>query len=159
MAVSVDHAEIKLGQLITMGMAVAAYVLADPRWLFALGMIFLITGFARPLSPFVVLYRRVVQPLRLMRSDYRLDNIEPHAFGQLVGAVTVALAVGLLYSGYELAGWVVVGVLVGLTLVSCLGWCIGCFLYYQMNRLGLRGFFRHTPADTSVIPGQRPGKK
>lgn len=156
MAAQVDHAEIKLGQILTMVMAIAAFALSDARWLIALGAIFLVTGTARPLSPFVLLYRHVVRPLGIMHSDYRLDNIQPHAFGQIIGALTAALALALLHSGHAIAGWAVVGILTGLTLVSYLGWCIGCFMYYQLNRLGLRGFFRHAPTDRSVIPGQRP---
>lgn len=159
MSAQVDHAEIKLGQIFTMLMSGAAFTLSDPKWLIALGAIFLITGLFRSFSPFVLVYRHVVRPLKIMRSDYRLDNIQPHAFGQLIGAVTVAISVALLYSGYNTAGWIIVLVLVGLTLVSYLGWCIGCFMYYQLNRLGLKGFFRHAPTDDSVTLGQRPRTK
>lgn len=159
MAMQVDHAEIKLGQIFTMMMAVTAFALAEPKWLIALGGIFLVTGLFRPLSPFVLAYRHVVKPLGIMHSDYRLDNIQPHTFGQLIGAVTVLMAVALLYTGYSAAGWTVVWVLSGLTLASYLGWCIGCFMYYQLNRLGLKGFFRHAPTDRSVKLGQRPGRK
>jgi len=107
----------------------------------------------------VLVYRYLVKPLRLMKSDYRLDNIQPHSFGQLIGALTVAIAVALLMLGHDVAGWLVVWVLIGLTLVSYKGWCIGCFMYYQLNRFGLGGFFRHAPTDTDVFPGQRPGKQ
>jgi hypothetical protein len=159
MATQVDHAEIKLGQILTMLIATAGLVLRDPLWLVALGGIFLLTVLYRPVSPFVATYRLLVRPLGIMRSDYRLDNIEAHAFGQAVGAVTVALALALLYSGYAVVGWMIVAILIGLTLVSYLGWCIGCFLYYQLNRLGLRGFFARAPTDKSIFPGRRPRKQ
>jgi len=154
----VDHAEIKTGQLLTLLMSALAFASGEPAWLMALGVIFLITALARPISPFVLFYRWFVSPLRLMRSDYRLDNIQPHAFGQLLGAVTVGVALLLLYSDHATAARGVVAALFGLTLASYLGWCIGCFLYYQLNRLGLRGFFRHRPAEASVFPGRRPKK-
>lgn len=158
MSTQVDHAEIKLGQIFTMLMSVAAFVLAEPVYLIVLGGIFLVTGLYRPLSPFVFVYRHIAQPLGLMRSDYRLDNIQPHAFGQIIGAVTVAIAVALLQMGYATAGWTIVWILFGLTLASYLGWCIGCFLYYQLYRLGLQGFFSHAPTDSSAQTGQRPRK-
>lgn len=159
MATQVDHAEIKLGQLLTMAMAALAFALNEPLWLIALGVIFLVTGLIRSLSPFVLLYRYMVKPLNIMHSDYRLDNIQPHAFGQLIGALTVVIALGLYFMEYQIAAWVVVAVLFVLTLVSYLGWCIGCFMYYQLNRQGVKGFFRHKPTDSAVILGQRPGKK
>lgn len=158
MAMQVDHAEIKLGQIFTMLMSVIAFVFAEPAYLIVLGGIFLVTGLYRPLSPFVFAYRHIAKPLGLMRSDYRLDNIQPHAFGQIIGAITVALAIALLQMGYGTAGWTIVWILFGLTLVSYLGWCIGCFLYYQLYRLGLHGFFSHAPTDSSAQTGQRPKK-
>ena len=156
MTTQVDHAEIKLGQLLTMLLAILAFVYKEPAYLIGLGAVFLVTGFYRSLSPFVLIYRMMVRPLGIMHSDYRLDNIQPHAFGQLIGALTVLIAITLLYAGYGTAGWIIVGILFGLTLVSYLGWCIGCFFYYQLNRLGLKGFFRHAPTDKSVLLGQRP---
>ena len=158
MSHSVDHAEIKLGQLLTIGMAVLAIYTGSTQWLIALGVIFLISGTYRPLSPFVMLYK-IIGPLKLIKSDYRLDNIQPHKFGQLIGALTVLIAVLLIENNLAIAGWGVSWVLIGLTAISFAGWCIGCFMYYQLNRLGLGGFFKHKPTDDSVLPGQRPTKK
>jgi hypothetical protein len=158
MPAHVDHAEIKMGQILTMAISGAALMFRQPLWLAGLGVIFLLSGTVRSVSPFALLYRWLVRPLGIMKSDYRLDNIQPHKFGQLIGALTVGIALGLLYSGYETAGWIIVAVLIALTAVSYLGWCIGCFLYYQMNRLGMGGFFRYAPTDKSVFPGRRPGK-
>ena len=152
----VDHAEIKMGQLLTIVFSGAALVLQSTVPLILLGLVFLLSGSVRAISPFTLLYRGVVRPLRLMRSDYRLDNIQPHKFGQLIGALTVVLAVGLIESGYAMAGWTVVVALILLTAISYAGWCVGCFLYYQINRLGMGGFFRHAPTDSRVFPGTRP---
>lgn len=155
MSIPVDHAEIKLGQLFTMLMCIVAFMFKEPAYLIALGGIFLVTGLYRPVSPFVLAYRHIAKPLGLMRSDYRLDNIQPHAFGQIIGAITVALAIALLYFGFATAAWIIVWVLFALTLISYLGWCIGCFLYYQLYRLGLQGFFGHAPTDKVTRSGRR----
>lgn len=154
----VDHAEIKMGQLLTICISGVALGMQDTRPLLLLGIMFLLSGSVRGISPFMLLYRWVIRPLRLMKSDYRLDNIQPHKFGQLVGAITVLIALGLIEYGYPSAGWVVVGILIVLTGISYAGWCVGCFLYYQLNRLGLGGFFRHAQKDKSVFPGMRPRK-
>ncbi len=159
MADYVDHAEIKLGQLLTIAMSGVALGLQDTLPLLLLGVVFLLSGSVRRISPFALIYRWVVRPLHLMRSDYRLDNIQPHKFGQLVGVLTVVMALGLIETGYPIAGWVVVGILIALTAVSYAGWCIGCFLYYQLNRLGLGGFFRYAPKDKGVFPGMRPRRE
>ena len=156
MARPIDHAEIKTGQLITIAMAATATVLQDPRIVVTLAALFLVTAMYRPMSPFVLAYRLVVRPLGLMRSDYRLDNTQPHTFGQYVGAITALLAAGLVYVGLGVTGWAIVWILLGLTFASYRGWCIGCYLYYQLNRVGLGGFFRHKPTDRTRILGTRP---
>jgi len=155
----VDHAEIKLGQLIAIAISVYALLWQDVQSLYVLMLLFLLGGTIRQISPVSLVYRGVVSPLNIMRSDYRLDNIQPHKFGQLVGVLTVALALALIELEYSQVGWLIVGVLILLTLVSYIGWCIGCFMYYQLNRLGLRGFFRHTPTDKTVPVGSRPSKR
>ena len=155
----VDHAEIKLGQLIAIAISVYALLWQDVQALYVLMLLFLLGGTIRQISPVSLVYRGVVSPLNIMHSDYRLDNIQPHKFGQLVGVLTVALALALIELEYSQVGWLIVGVLILLTLVSYLGWCIGCFMYYQLNRLGLRGFFRHTPTDKTVPVGSRPSKQ
>ena len=130
----------------------------NPATLMVLALIFLLSGTVRAVSPFSMLYHYIVKPTGLIKSDYRLDNIQPHKFGQLVGVMTVAIAVAFIQFGYPMIGWGVIMVLIALIVVSYAGWYIGCFIYYQLNRLGLGGFFKYSPTDKSVFLGVRPGK-
>ena len=158
MSNQVDHAEIKMGQILTIVISASALILQNTHPLMALAVVFLLSGTLRTISPFSLFYRWVVHPLGLIQSDYRLDNIQPHKFGQLIDALTVVIALTLIEFGYPLIGWGMVVLLIGLTVVSYAGWCIGCFMYYQLNRLGLGGFFNKKPTDTSVTLGMRPNK-
>ena len=57
--------------------------------------------------------------------------------------MVVALALLTLLLGYAVLGWALtwlVIVLAGLNLF--LGFCAGCFVYYQLARLGVPGFDR-----------------
>lgn len=155
----VDHAEIKMGQILTILFACAAIFLQDTTPLVVLGIIFLLSGTIRSLSPFSMLYRWVVKPSGIIKSDYRLDNIQPHKFGQLIGVLTIVISIALIQLGYPIAGWAVVVVLINLTIISYAGWCIGCYMYYQLNRIGLSGFFKYAPTDKSIFMGTRPKKK
>lgn len=154
----VDHSAIKTGQLLSIATLLAALMLGRWEIVGALAIIFLITALINPLGPFVLFYRLLLKPVGLVKPDMRIDNLQPHLFGQAVGAASAAIAAFALYAGYAQAGWILVGVLVALTAISFKGWCIGCFLYYQMNRMGLRGFFAHKPTDTEVVLGARPRK-
>lgn len=156
MSNQIDHAEIKMGQILTVLFSTTALALQEPIALMILGAVFLLSGTVRAISPFSLLYRWLINPIGIMKSDYRLDNIQPHKFGQLIGVLTIVIALGLIQFGYPVVGWGVVVILIALTLISYAGWCIGCFLYYQLNRLGLEGFFRFAPADKTVTLGARP---
>jgi hypothetical protein len=155
---TVDHAAIKTGQILAIATLAAAFVL--DRWepVAALAAVFLITATAWRYGPFFLVYQLILVPLKLVRPDVRHDNIQPHRFGQAVGAASALLAAAALYSGHHTVGWVLVGILIALTAVSFMGWCIGCFIYYQLNRLGLGGFFARAPTDRDVPLGARPRK-
>lgn len=155
----VDHNAIKTGQLLAIATLVCAYVLERWELVAALAVIFLLTGLFFDFGPFTLFYRLFLKPLGLVKPDLRLDNIQPHRFGQVVGALSAALAAAALWFDYSALGWIMVWVLIALTLVSYMGWCIGCFIYYQMNRAGLKGFFGYAPTDNQVMLGVRPRKR
>jgi hypothetical protein len=99
------------------------------------------TAFPR-LSLFKQIYSRVLRPLGLVRADVIVDNPEPHRFAQGFGGLVLTLAVVFLLSGSAF-GWLLVWlviILAGLNLF--LGFCAGCFIYYQLNRINVPGFER-----------------
>lgn len=153
---SVDHAAIKTGQI--SAIIVLLFAAGLDRWepVAGLAVAFLVTALAWDFGPFVLLYRFVLKPLGLVQPDIRLDNLQPHRFGQAIGAISAMAAAAALIQGHATIGWALVGVLVILTAISFTGWCIGCFIYYQMNRLGLGGFFNRAPTDSGVPLGARP---
>jgi hypothetical protein len=95
------------------------------------------------LSFFKEIYSRWLKPSGLVTADVIPDNPEPHRFAQGFGGVVLAMAVLSLLLGQTVFGWALVWlvvVLAGLNLF--LGFCAGCFLYYQLNRLKVPGFER-----------------
>ncbi len=156
LATTIDHSAIKTGQALAIITLLAAFVL--DRWepVAALAGVFLITGMCFEWGPFALVYRLLLKPLGIVKPDLRTDHAQPHRFGQAVGAASAALAAAALYFNYTALGWILVWVLIALTGISFMGWCIGCFIYYQLNRLGLGGFFSRKPTDSHVILGARP---
>lgn len=155
-AATVDHSAIKTGQLLAIATLAGAFVL--DRWepIAVLAGVFLMTSVFFEWGPFALVYRLLLKPLGLVKPDLRADNAQPHRFGQAVGALSAALAAAALYFDHTTLGWILVWVLIALTGISFMGWCIGCFIYYQLNRLGLGGFFAHKPTDSRVPLGARP---
>ena len=73
------------------------------------------------------------------------DNPEPHRFAQGFGGTVLALGLIALLLGQTFPGWALVWLVVGLAALNLfLGFCAGCFVYYQLSRLGVPGF-RYSP--------------
>ncbi|MFQ5399387.1 MAG: DUF4395 family protein, partial [Anaerolineae bacterium] len=89
------------------------------------------------------IYRHLLKPAGIVRPNVITDNPEPHRFAQGFGGVVVALAVAALLAPLPALGWALAWLVVALAALNLfLGFCAGCFLYYQLNRLGVPGFTR-----------------
>lgn len=139
----VDQSKIKTSQAITAILLLTAFVL-DSWPLAAFVAAANLLGAAVPaLSLFGQIYQRVIKPTGLVKPMIIPDHPEPHRFAQGFSGLCVAISAVLLASGLPLLGWLfswMVIILAGLNVF--VGFCAGCFTYYQLNRLGLPGFGR-----------------
>lgn len=103
---------------------------------------------------FVLIYQHALKPSGLVKPDVIEDNPEPHRFAMLLGGIFSMLATLSLIVGWSAIGWalaLLVVFLAGLNLF--VGFCAGCFMYYQLNRFGVAGFDRAPLAN----PNQKVG--
>lgn len=137
----VDHSALRTNQALIIMLVLLAFI-ADAHWLVALVSAVLLIGTVFPkIALFKAVYGSILKPLEIVRPDVRDDNPEPHLFAQGVGgtfllAATLAFVVGSPVLGWGLS-WIVVA-LAALNLFA--GICVGCLLYYWLNRLGVPGF-------------------
>ncbi|MBK6328354.1 MAG: DUF4395 domain-containing protein [Chloroflexi bacterium] len=139
----VDESALKVNQAFIIGLLLLAFVL-DSVWLAAFVGGVMLLGTAVPgLSLFKRAYQHLLKPAGLVKPHVITDNPEPHRFAQGFGGVVVALAVIALLAGQPIIGWALVGLVIVLAALNLfLGFCAGCFVYYQLNRLGVPGFAR-----------------
>lgn len=141
----VDHSAIRVTQVFTIGLLLLAFVL-DAPWLAA--AVAVINGIAalRPeFGFFRLVYVHLLRPAGLVKPNVLQDNPEPHRFAQGLGAGFVGAGVLLMLAGLAGVGWALVWLVIGLASLNLFaGFCAGCFMYYQFNRLGVPGF-RHSP--------------
>lgn len=139
----VDHTALKVNQAFIISLSVAAFLLSS-RPLVALVAVVMLLGTAVPrLALFKQIYRRLFLPAGLLQARVVPDNPEPHRFAQGFGGVVLALALLALVANQIVLGWALVWLVVALAALNLfVGFCAGCFLYYQFNRLGLPGFDR-----------------
>jgi hypothetical protein len=139
----VDQAALKVNQAFIMALLMLAFVLNS--WVVvAFVAVVMLLGTAVPkLALFKQIYHRLLKPRGWVKPQPIADNPAPHRFAQGFGGVVVTLAVVSLLAGYATMGWGLAWLVVALAAANFfLGFCAGCFVYFQLNRLGVPGFSR-----------------
>ena len=135
----VDTHLARFSQAGTVLLSALAFLLNQPIIVVITAIILLLSALAPQRSPFRLVYRYVVLPLHLMRPRVVEDDPAPHRFAQGVGAAfLIASSLLLFLTSATAAGWVldlIVFVLAGINLT--VGFCAGCFVYYQLGRMGV----------------------
>lgn len=154
---TVDHGALRSNQLVIIALSLFAFM-ADLPYL-ALAVAAVMAGGTLSGKPgFLPLYVRVLRPLGLAKADLLPDNPGPHRFAQGFGSLVMLSGAVALVSGAQLAGWALVWLVVILAALNVFaGFCAGCFLYYQLGRLGVPGF-SPKPAGTGQA-GFKPSRK
>jgi hypothetical protein len=139
----VDHSALKTNQASIILLLVAGFVL-ESALLVALVAAVMIVGTAFPKAGlFKLLYEKVLKPAGLVKPDVREESPRPHLFAQGLGGTVLVLALVALLFGAPLVGWALVWLVVALAALNLfVGFCLGCFVYYQLGRRGVPGFER-----------------
>ncbi len=134
----VDHSALRVNQAFIIGLLVLAFLL-DQRWLVVFVAAVMWVGTLAPRAGlFKLIYQQILKPLRLVRPAPKADDPKPHLFAQGVGALFLTLAGAALFAGASLLGWLLAAIVVVLAAVNLfLGFCLGCFIYYQLARRGI----------------------
>ncbi|HZD09874.1 MAG TPA: DUF4395 domain-containing protein [Candidatus Binatia bacterium] len=141
----VDHTALKVNQAFIIALLLLAFVLDSWPVVAFVGAVMLLGTAVPALSLFKLVYRKALRPAGLVRPQVVVDNPEPHRFAQGLGGVFLALGIIALLLGQPVVGWVLAWIVIVLAALNLfLGFCAGCFVYYQLNRLGLPGF-EHAP--------------
>ncbi len=137
----VDHSAIRTNQAFTIMLLALAFVLDLPALAAFTGIVMLISALVPALGLFTRIYRHILRPTHFVDPDVQVDNPEPHRFSQLLGGTLVTLSAIALLAGAGVVGWLLPGIVIVLASLNLFaGVCVGCMLYYWLNRLGVPGF-------------------
>lgn len=137
----IDQTGLKTGQALTILLLIAAFVLDSWVLVAFVAVAQLLGALALPFAPYKLFYQYVLKPSGLVKPNIEPDNPEPHRFAMLVGALFNGTATLALLGGLPLLAWVLVGIVIVLANLNFwLNFCLGCWMYYQFNRLGIPGF-------------------
>lgn len=137
MSKQVDQREIKWNQSSIIALLLVAFVL-DSLLLVALVAVVMAVGTVWPRAG---LFKRLYAEVRSrgwIRPRVEEDDPQPHRFAQGVGAGVLLASLATSGAGAATAGWALVWLVIVLAAVNVfLNFCAGCFLYYQLQRVGL----------------------
>jgi hypothetical protein len=143
----VDTHLLKFSQAGVVLLTALAFILQAP-WLVVIAAAALaLSALVPAIGPFRLLYRFVVVPTKLLRPRIVEDDPAPHRFAQAVGAVFLIASSIFLYAlpKAPAIGWTLdLIVFVLATLNLTVGFCAGCFVYYQLGRLGIAPRVRYS---------------
>lgn len=134
----VDYTALKFNQASIIVLNVLAFLLDQP-WLVAfVAAVMLVGTIYPPASLFKVIYARVLKPAGLLKPNPVKDIPQPHLFAQGLGGVFLLLATIAFLAGAPVVAWALTGIVVALAAINLfLGFCAGCFIYYQFARRGI----------------------
>lgn len=141
----VDQNALRTNQAFIIGFLLIAFLVSLPIVVAFVALVMLIGAAYPPARLFVLIYQYGLRPAGLVKPDVIEDNPEPHRFALGFGGVVAAISAVALFAGAATLGWalsILVIILAGVNLF--LGFCAGCFVYYQLNKLGVPGF-SHAP--------------
>jgi len=150
----VDHSALRTNQAMIIGLSLLGYIFDVPVLAGFVGIVMAVgTLIKRP--GFGAVYSKLLRPLGLVRPDILEDNPEPHRFAQGFGSVVILTGTIALMLGSDILGWLLVWFVIALAALNLFaGFCVGCAMYYWLNRMSVPGFVKSPPPGT--LPGMRP---
>jgi len=150
----VDHSLLKAHQLVVISLNVLAFILNLPVLAVFVALVMGI-GSVLKTPGFGFVYKNFLKPRGWMKPDILDDNPEPHRFAQVLGFVFMTAGSIALFLEANVLGWGLVWLVAALAALNAFGgFCVGCAVYYWLNRLNLPGFSKQPPAGT--FPGMKP---
>ncbi len=141
----VDQNGLKSGQGITIIALLLAFVFNSWVLVAFVAVAQLLGALGVSFAPYRLIYLYLIKPSGLVKPKVVTDNPEPHRFAMLVGAIFNGAATIALLLGAPAIGWLLVWVVIALANLNFwLNFCLGCWFYYQLHRLGVPGF-HHGP--------------
>jgi hypothetical protein len=136
-----DQSVLKFNQISIITLTLLSFILNQP-FLSAFVAAVLIAGSLNPnFALFKLIYKHVIKPLKLLKPNPVEDIPAPHEFAQLLGGIVLGIGNLFLYTGLLFLGWLFAWIVVILAAANLfLGFCAGCFVYYQLRKLGVPGF-------------------
>lgn len=151
---NLDHSSLRANQAFIICFLLLAFIFNVPLLVVFTALTMVIgTLLGRP--GFLPIYTLILKPTGLVKPEILPDNLEPHRFAQGFGATVLVLSSAALFLGSQPLGWALLWLVIALASLNLfIGFCVGCAVYYWLNRIHVPGFSNKPPDGT--LPGLKP---
>lgn len=138
MTAVIDHTSLRFNQSMIIGLLMIGF-LTDQLAVVLLVTAVMVVGTIWPQAGlFKLIYGRLLKPRGWLKPDPVADDPQPHLFAQGLGGIFLVVALILGVTGLAWASWALVWVVAILAAVNLFfGFCLGCFIFFQLARRGL----------------------
>jgi hypothetical protein len=138
---TLDHSALKFNQGSIIIFTLLGFILNQPFFPSLVAAVLIAGSINLNFALFKLTYKYVMKPLKLLKPTLLEDIPAPHEFAQLLGGVVLGIGSLLLFTGSPLLGWILAWIVIALAAANLFfGFCAGCFVYYQLQKLGVLGF-------------------
>lgn len=139
MAKKVDTTALKFNQASIIALTLLGFVLNQPALVLFVGLVLAIGTVFPAAALFKLVYVKLLKPNHILKANIIDDDPAPHQFAQGVGALFLLVSSAILFGlGGPVLGWLLAWIVIVLAAVNLFfNFCAGCFVYYQLDRVGL----------------------
>ena len=134
-----DRSALKFNQGAIVLLTSIAFVF-NISWLVLFVATVLIVGTLFPKAGFFkLIYFHVTKQHGIIKPDIVEEDNVPHLFAQGMGGIFLTLSFLLLeFTNLQFSGWILSVIVIVLAFVNlALNFCAGCFIYFQLGKLGI----------------------
>lgn len=133
----IDMNALRTNQVMIVLLVSAGFLLNNP-WLVLFTALVTFIGTVFGFPGFVFIYKWVLLPTHLVKPDVIDDDPLAHRFAQMIATSFLITSAFVWFLGLQSLAWVLALIVVTLALVNLLtGFCLGCFIYFQLDKLRL----------------------
>jgi hypothetical protein len=138
---TIDYSALKFNQAAIIIFTVLGFIVHQPIFPAFVAVVMLAGSINKKFALFKLTYEHIFKPLKILKPNISEDSPAPYEFAQFLGGTVLTLGNIFLFSGLALTGWIFTWIVIILATANLFfGFCAGCFVYYQLGKLGVPGF-------------------
>ena len=139
MVKQVDTTAIKYNQAAIIRLSLLCLIINQPYLVLFVGLVMAVGTVWPRAALFKLIYLKFLKANNILAANVINDDPAPHQFAQGVGAIFLLTgSSALLVFNQIVLGWTLAWIVIILAAVNLFfNFCAGCFVYYQLDRVGL----------------------